>query len=720
MLGVVACEPADPLPGLIARQEQGDYAGTIEPLRALLEERPDDPEVQYHYGISLLTTGQQSLAIWPLRRSMENEAWLSKAALPLAASFIGTGAYDDAIETTNQVLEAEPDNVNALLVRADAQIRSRRFYEEALADVEKILEIDPDNTLALVPRAVALLALERTEEAGDALAVLEESYRDDSLGLHGNSGMCAARATFAKEKGELAKADEIFADCLERFPSDGIVIKEASAFYDSQGRPERTQEVLEEALEADPSLMALRSNLAIRLRAEGKTDEAIELLREGTNVPVPDKAAEAWAAIAAFHVEQEDYAAAVSDLENARRLDRSENKTLELTYADVLALAGQFDEALRVADGFDIPAYQSMVRGRVALERDQPAEALRYYYEGVRLWPDNPIARYYAAIAAERVGDFARAVEDYRYAMRIDAKATDAHLRLARLHRAAGRYDLALSAVAFQSGGREAEFESGLFELETLGQMGRLENLPQLEKRHGESEHWGAMVAALADGVAQTEGPEAAIALIEAREDVQLASPTHVAALDALSRHLIDAGKADESLKRVEAALAANPGDAHLKALQGRSLRAAGRPESAVREAFEAALASDSEDAVALRGLAELDAAGGNVEGAMARYDALIAAHRDDLEAPVVAARLLAEAGRTEDAEATLKRLLDKHPYVHEAASRLAALRVARGAEPTKTLELARRAVFFGGGAEAEAFLATLVEAEPSESPEAG
>ena len=93
---------------------------------------------------------------------------------------------------------------------------------------------------------------------------------------------------------------------------------------------------------------------------------------------------------------------------------------------------------LEVAEDLSVPAHRHLIRGRVAQERRDPARALEEFDEALRLWPDNPWARYYAALAAEELGDFERAIEEYRNAIRIDPGATDARTRGAALLLASG------------------------------------------------------------------------------------------------------------------------------------------------------------------------------------------------------------------------------------------------------------------------------------------
>ncbi|MGH7337530.1 MAG: tetratricopeptide repeat protein, partial [Myxococcota bacterium] len=191
----IGCGPSHPLEQVRALQDESrDFAASIDPLRELIRSRPDDPEVHFRYGLALLATGQQALAVWPLQKAASFPEWERRAVLPLARAFVATGSYDDAIELCGRALQHDADDVEALLLRAFARIQARRDYEGALADADRVLELDPDNSEALVPRTVALLALERVEEAGVALDAIESLYRDESLGLHGSPELCTAQA----------------------------------------------------------------------------------------------------------------------------------------------------------------------------------------------------------------------------------------------------------------------------------------------------------------------------------------------------------------------------------------------------------------------------------------------------------------------------------------------------------------------------------------------
>ena len=67
-------------------------------------------------------------------------------------------------------------------------------------------------------------------------------------------------------------------------------------------------------------------------------------------------------------------------------------------------------------------------------------------------------------------------------------------------------------------------------------------------------------------------------------------------------------------------------------------------------------------------------------------------------------------SGRQQAAEERLEALLEEHPYDAEAAAQLVALQLGRGPGTERTQELARRAVRFGGGADALDLLSRVYE----------
>ena len=61
-------------------QDAGQYEPSIALLRKILASESGDPEANYRLGIALVQTGRPSLAVWPLQKASQNEAYSVQAA----------------------------------------------------------------------------------------------------------------------------------------------------------------------------------------------------------------------------------------------------------------------------------------------------------------------------------------------------------------------------------------------------------------------------------------------------------------------------------------------------------------------------------------------------------------------------------------------------------------------------------------------------------------
>lgn len=717
------CRPSDPLAAVREQQAEGDFEGSIEPLRKLLEERPGDGEVAYLYGRALGATGQPSLAEWPLRRAMEDPAWLVPAGLELANGALGSRNFPVVLEVVDRILAAEPDHATALLMRANARAHSRLDHEGALADAERVLELEPENLEAMEPRILALLGLGRAEEAGRAIEELGKRIEEAQVGSELRGWHCATAALFAEESGEAELAEQRWSECLERYPAHANVVANAIEHYEERRDVRRSIAILRTALEQDPSSREVRVALADRLRLMGAPGEALDLLLEATRAEKPALAAAAWIDVTGHHQELREYRAAAKAAEHALELARQAGEPhadLLFTYADSLVLAGDFDRALAVAEELKAPAHRELIQARVAQERGQAAEALRHFEEAFRLLPNNPWARYYAARAAETLGDFERAIESYRYAIRIAAGATDARVRLARLHLAEGRPAEALQVLRVQAERAFLDLEGELLSLRLWGRLGDEAALRrQLAAfREGRPELLAQTVASAAEGVRERAGAEAALRFLGEVEGLDLSDPRHAEALRALVRLSDQVGRPGEAEKSVLAALRAHPEAADFHEIHGLWLELRGSTEA--RASYLRALELDPKSARALSGLGRLSFER-SPDQAAALFEQAAQADPSDAGSQRDAARALAASGKREAAQARLEKLLAQEPWSADAARELALLQLDAGPPTERTLELARRAVRFGGGAPALELLARVHEGrnEPEQAADA-
>ena len=717
----LGCEKSDPVAEVRQLQAAGGYKASIDPLRELIENRPDDPEIFYLYGLALRNVSLPTQAVWPLIKAMESPDWYPEAAMLLANIATTTSDWGMALGVLDPFLEQEPENSTALLLRAYVRAQSRQNYEGALSDAETVLEQEPDNSEALVIRGVALLGLDRIEEAGEAIEAAGDHFETAGLGLANSPHFCSVRATFAKEKGEVESAEEIFEKCLEAYPTSFLVTDEAVKFFDSIGRGDRSFDIIRAAFDEFPDVRSYRSSLVYRLSSRGEYDEAEKILLDATLAPQPEEAASAFADLAGYYFQHEEFDKSISAFEQALALLSDPRPDFLFAYGDALVVAGRYEKALAVADDMTVIPHQELIRGRARLGQGNPQEALEHFGKGLELWPENTIGRYLTAIAAEQIGDFDRAIEEFRYAIRAGSSETDARLRLARLYAASGNPDAGLEVIRHEAqSDPHRSLTETFFEIELLGRVGRPDKLsPHIMEALEAPRDWARAVAAMAAGVREAKGPEAAAAVVLRSEKTDLTHPLHAAALSSLVADLVALGRSKEALTRTDAALGLHPNAAALHAVKGQALSLGGGDEKAVRAAWLCATELDPANALALRGLAALEAAGGEPEAALALYRRAANAEVEDSEALREAAALLIAQGRHAEARQELERLLEREPYDGVAALQLAELFLEEnpGATQTRTIVLLKKAKRFRGGAEASRLLKQSLELRDAEPP---
>jgi tetratricopeptide (TPR) repeat protein len=714
-LAHAACEAGDPLEAVRRQQETGDFEGSIEPLREFLAERPEDAEAHYLYGRALALTQQTNLAGWSLQRAMDDPEWLIPAGLQLAQLRLASHDFNEVEEITGRILEREPDNVPALLMRANARAQWKKDPELALADADRVLELAPDVLPAFEPRILALLALGRKDEARESLA--EAGRRLTEAGAEASvlAWHCSTTAAFQRDAGDLEGARKTWSECLEKYPTDLGVVSGAMSFHDSQGELERSLELAQAALGKAPGSQPLRTTLVNRLVLAGRAAEAEALLREATRDPQPRAAASAWMELGRLRQRLGEYDAAAEAIGEALELARRAGPPppeLEFDYADTLVVAGRLGPALEVAETLSVPAHRHLIRARVAQQRSQPAEALAEFDAGLRLWPDNPYARYYAAVAAEELGDFDRAIAEYRYAVRNAPGATDARRRGATLLLAEGNAVGALDFLFAGTGrGDPLEIEGQVLSMRAHGSLG---NLTAVRNALGRIEQgspaWvGQALAEAAEGLALHGGPASALELLAAVPKAHYEEPRYAPALRAFVRFAHEAGDTAAAQAALWAALAAHPDSSALQEIRGLDLELSGAPSEAVRSAYERALEIQPANARALAGLGRT-ALPEDPAAAVAFFDRAAAADPSDADPKLRAARALVASGSLDDAAGRLDALLVVHPYEAEAAAERARLDLERGVATPHTLERARRAVRFRGGADALDLLSRVHE----------
>jgi len=647
------------------------YAEGLEAMRGLVDANPDDARIQMLYGEALMASGQPSLAVWPLSRAMRDPDQLVHAGLLLARAQNATGSGIDAIQTTTRVLEADPKNEEALLIRAQAHL-GESLEERALEDLDLAEKLGTDKPTIDLLRLDALLGLGREADAEALLAELTDEadqMRDEDP--ENAARLCAATATFTFERGRIDDAKKRFDKCLE---GDGmlqwILVQAAVNFFDEHGEIARSTEIFKRRFDHDPTRLEARVLYADRLQKVGRTSEGEALLLEATkDQPV------AWTALADLYAIGGDVRKALDALDKAIAANPKTREDWLFSRADFLLALGEIDQAEEALEKIEIPAHRALLEARIASARGDLDLAAKRFEEGIRLWPDNPDARYLAARVYERKGDWKQAAAHFREAARMDPPHFASSMELAALQRALGDTEgvsFLLMRLADEHP-RDPRVIEKLIEYATdtnSAELGvRMLNL--LSRIHGKA---GRAVALAAHRMEKTEGPEAALAAID-QTGLDVLDPANLEALEARVGLLETLGRGDEAMAAIEKAMARDPKSAGLLVLRASVHRERDEQELA-RADLEQALALDGRSLPALLALAELEQAAGRSDLARKLYAEAIPIEAGltkpdepgESKASVALARIEIGAGELDAGRARLRGVLDGNPRQGDAA----------------------------------------------------
>ncbi len=682
----------------------GNPRQALDPLRDLVGENPDDPEVLFLYGRVLALTGQAGLAEWPLRKAMEDPDWYERAATQVAATAIDANNFENAAEILAEVLERNPENVEVRLMRADACAAAPRLLQEAVDETDRIFELDPEEFRAYKPRIIALLSMNREEEARETLEELGERIatmgdEDDPLrGWH-----CATMAIFADDLGDEELAAERWTTCEQEFPTHSNVVAQSLAFHDERNDFERSLAVAQAAFAGDPSIeRGYRVAVADRLVKLGRVEEAEALLREAVEEEETADTMEAWLALAQYYIAVNRPSDAIPALERALELGEDSHgpqPDLVFSLGDLMIQTGQYDRALALADDdrMSVAAHRALVRARVAHARERYAEALDLYEETTRLWPSNPYAPYHSSRAAMSIGAFDRALDDLFLTVRIDERATDARLRAARLLAAEGKWQSAFEILS--TGTRVGTVEAELFLVEVVTQLkGRAAGwvaAQQLGQRQPRLQ--GLATAVHVDAVADLEGGEVAWSVIEPVLEVELPPVSGLPILGAATKWAPGPAELDRVEPLITGVAETLPEEPATHELQG-LYRERREDRPGAIESYRQALALEPNlPSVQLR-LARLVASEDPIEAAELIEPNLVEGRFD----PDLFLAAIDELPDSAERRGLLERALRADPIEGRVALRLAeALERTPGSNPRRVLALADRSIRFQGGSRA-------------------
>ena len=208
-----------------------------------------------------------------------------------------------------------------------------------------------------------------------------------------------------KERGDMDAAFDMYSHCLEIHPESAATLYELAKFYMYLGQPQKGEECLRKAMNAEPGNYWYKETLAAYYQSKGENAKAIEVIEEMA-AQFPTRL-EPLMALADMYKRVQDYPKVIQTLNRLEELDgKSEQISMEKfrNYLTMDSTQQAFTEIENLAKEYPYDMRYLTILGDVYLNNDRTEEAYKAYQQVLAQEPGYAPAMLSLASYYERMG----------------------------------------------------------------------------------------------------------------------------------------------------------------------------------------------------------------------------------------------------------------------------------------------------------------------------
>jgi tetratricopeptide (TPR) repeat protein len=672
--------------------EEKKHPEAIIEYRSVLQIDPNHAPAHYALAKEYLRNNQPREGFWELRETVRLDPANLEARITFAQLAVLAGEPEEALAQAEAVLAADPKHVQGWLMKGQA-LEALKKPDESLAAVEKAVEMGPTDPTALRLMARAYDIRNDAPKAEAIYKRLLEASPD--MTSHTSYARFLTRNYKAARTQEV---EQLFRKAIEVAKPDETADAYAalSGYLFGRDRFDEVVTLLDDGIKKNDGSVELIYLLARYYSARGDETKARELIEQATQTKPNDP--KPYLILSAYRGRQNDTAGALAAAEKAIEV-APDYEAARLRKAELLVEIGFADnDQTKIADGRkiidEILAGQPSNPGALFIQAkidlaskrvDESITAIRTAINGKPNWAE---AYYVLGAALAIKGDNPAARNELARALEIDPNLLQAQQALAKVHASLGEHAYAVEVGRRYLKQRPDDLDMHLIVAQSLVRLGKLQEAKaeidaiDEDKRGAEGNYaLGRIYLGIGD-------------LAQARKYLELADAALPRNADILSNLLtLDSreNRMAESVARINAAVAAEPGSSKLQQLAGMVAQMNGKPEEA-EAAYKKAVELDPTDLNAYERLARFYSATGRLEETVKTYEKAIEVRPDQATLHHFLGVLYELGGQRDRALARYEEAIRLDPNLGEAKNNLAYLFAESGQNLDRALDLAQEA----------------------------
>jgi tetratricopeptide (TPR) repeat protein len=434
-LTVAACgTPEERAAEYLARAQQywdqGDINRATVEARNAVQVQPKNAKARYLLALASEKKGEIDAMLNHLAVVIEVDPGNAPAKVKLGTYLVNAQDYQGARLIADEALALTPDDPEALILKARVLI-SGNDIPAAIEQLNRAIELSPANVDAAGLRAVAYTATDPERGLADVTASIERVGEAGSLPLR------KLRVDMLSRLQRVAEVEAELRKLVAEYPAEGFS-DPLALFLVSQNRMDDAEQVLREAVAADPANYKSKVNLAqFQARYRQRPEEAEKTLRQFIEDDPDNLQLPVW--LGSFYEagDRLEEASAAYEKVASKAPKTPEGIEARNRLVAIALRTGKVDDAKDRLEGIlqDAPddVNALLIRGEIAYAAGRNEDAIADLRAVLRRQPDNQLGLLLLAKTHTATGDRPLAEDAYRRLLRIAPNDTEALASLAGL-----------------------------------------------------------------------------------------------------------------------------------------------------------------------------------------------------------------------------------------------------------------------------------------------